>query len=831
MILIDILLQSEKRYPNKTALVMRMGYRTVSLTYHEVYITAQKISVFLQNQGLKKGDKVLILAPNSPYWICVFWGCLLGGYVPVPLNIQSTPEFLKKIADQTEAKILFKYLYYKADAPANLKIYDIELLKELLEPIKIQTFSAEIIREDDIAEIMYTSGTTGDPKGVILTDKNLGSNVAALIALIAPYMKLLGDNKFLSILPLSHIYEQAGGFLLPYSQGYTIVYAHSLAAIPDLLKEHGITIMAAVPEFLRLLMNKIEAKAQEAGKKALWDALISISSAISFKPLSRLLFYSVHKQLGGKLRVVACGGAPLDPILERKWNALGVDLLQGYGLTETAPIVSINTFLDHRLGSTGKILNGVAVSLAPDGEILVKGPNVFPKYFKNEEKTREAFNSDGWFITGDIGELDKDGFLFIRGRKKYMIKGPGAQNVYPEDIEFELNQIANVADSCVVGLEKSNGQVEIHAVLLPQNPKTFNPQEAVKLANQKLSSYQMITAWSVWPAEDFPRSATKKVKKEEVLKWLRAQSAAVSVSKAEKEPPAPLMELVSQVTGAPINQIRANTKLASDLNLTSLGRIELVARIEEKLGVAIEEPLIGLSTTIADLETMVKSKPAVKPKLPLNQWPRWRWVNGLRNLTRIFLIFPIFRTFIKLRVEGIENLKGLPRPAIFMPNHLSYLDSVVVAMALPPAHRDRLTFAAAVDVLYTTYKRTAPLAELFFNSFPFPRTEKENIRVGLEYMGRLLDKNWSCVIYPEGKTSLTGALQPLKLGAGLTAVEMDAPVVPVKIIGTDTILPPGNLMPIKRGEVIVKIGQPMRFKKSDSYIESTNRIEQALKQL
>jgi long-chain acyl-CoA synthetase len=834
MLLIDILKSSTEKYGDHPALVMKMGYRTISLSYREVYEWSKKVAVFLAKQGLERGDKVLLLAPNSPYWVCVWWGSMLGGYVPVPLNVQSTGEMVKKIADQTEAKIIFKHLHWKQDLPPRLKVYDLDFLSEYVADADVAKFEQPEMSEDDIAELMYTSGTTGDPKGVMLTHKNILSNLEVLIQLAPLSMR----DTFLSILPLSHIFEQVAGFLLPYAKGVSIVYAHSPAVIRDLLKEHHITIMAGVPEFLRVVMRKIESRAAEEGRGKILAMMFALSRMLPFKFLQRLLFRPVLKQFGGRLHTVISGGAPLDPELEKKWNALGVYLLQGYGLTETSPVVATNSYQDHRIGAVGKVIPGVEVKLADDGEIWVKGPNVFRGYLKNEEKTKESFTSEGWFMTGDIGELDQDGFLYIKGRKKYMIKGPGAQNVYPEDIEFELNKISGVKDSCVVGLEKNGGQVEIRAVLLLDKDRPAKPDEAVREANSALASYQRVQGWSVWPEDDFPRSATRKVKKEEVLKWLRVKGESSSAKasadvkamadKSEGEKKPPLMKLLAEITDHDISQISEGTKVVPELGLDSLLRVELVSRIEEKFGVTIDEAKIDSETTVSAIEGMMMKQEPIQKMPPLKRWPRSKFITWDRTIDQQFLIFPLTRLFMKLRVEGKENLDNLSLPTIFMPNHMSYLDSLAVLMALPPKMRKRTAFAAAQDVLYGLYKKWAWLAEYYFNTFPFPRQEHENIKAGLEYMGNLLDDQWSIVVYPEGRMSVDGKLLPLKRGAGLIAVEMDSQVVPIKISGTAEIMPYGKIFPRKRGVVTVTFGKPMKYKRSDSYIAATEKIQKAL---
>ncbi|MDP1709241.1 MAG: AMP-binding protein [Gammaproteobacteria bacterium] len=826
MLLTHILERSTQEFPERTALVMRMGYRTVTLNYREAYELARRIACLLQQHGVMPGDRVIVLAPNSPYWICVFWATLLCGAAIVPLNIQSTARMIADIASHTGAKVIFKYRYLKEALPGGVPVYDIEFIKEDVAGIDAAAFKKVQAAEHDLVEIMYTSGTTGEPKGVMLTHANLYSNVTA----IAAGIPLTPQDRLLSILPLSHILEQTAGFLLPFSAGARIVFTPTPAAIAGLLPQHRITKMVAVPEFLKVMMSKIEERAAARGFPL--AALRNLAQRLPLKSLQRLLFFPVHRTFGGRLETIACGGAPLDVALEKKWEALGITLLQGYGLTETSPVVTNNTRKHHRSGSVGRVLPGVAVKIADDGEILVKGLNVFSGYFNDEQKTRAVFDAEGWFHTGDIGAVDQDGFLFIKGRKKYVIMGPGAQNVYPEDIECELNKIAGVKDSCVVGLDRPGGQVDIHAVLLLDAAVPEAPQAAdiIAAVNQHLASYQRITSGSLWPLDDFPRSATHKIKREPVLAHL-----ITHVTDGEKAAPGGektiLMRLLASLTGQPLARINDATQLVADLNLDSLLRIELVMRLEETFGVAIDETAITHTTTVAQLEVMTRAGTAPRAKQRFKSWLLTRWASWLRAALQSLLVFPLMRSFMKLKVEGREHLDAIPLPAVFMPNHVSYLDSMALAMALPRRIRKRLAFAAAQDVVYGEFKSVAWLIEFAFNTFPFPRHEHEHIQHGLDYAGRLLDRGWCVVVYPEGKMSETGALLPLQRGAGLIAVEADVCVVPLKISGTNAIVPCGKIMPRRRGVVTVRFGTPVKFSRRDSIADVTNRLQAVMREM
>ncbi|OGB84689.1 hypothetical protein A3F66_00030 [candidate division TM6 bacterium RIFCSPHIGHO2_12_FULL_32_22] len=824
MLLTEILEDSIKKHPNKVALIMKMGYRTHTFTYAQIYELAYKTALFLVDNGIGKNDKVVICAPNSPYWIIIFWACLLIGAIPIPVNIQNTSEQIQKIIDQTEAKILFKNLFFKSNLK-HIKEFLIEYLEDLVDGYDPRNLKKANISEDDLVEILYTSGTTGNPKGVMLSHKNISSNLQELIKLINVNLE---NDRMLSILPLSHIFEQTIGYLLPYSQGVEIIYTHSHAAIGQLMQKYKITKMIAVPEFLQVFTARIEGAIESSHLKFLFKFLSKISSKINNIKFSRIIFYPFLKKMG-KLDTVACGGAYLDPNLEKKWDNLGIRILQGYGLTETSPAVSTNTFDVHKLGSSGKIVPNVQIKIEADKEILVKGPNVFKGYYRDEKHTKDVFTNDGYFETGDMGELDNEGFLFIHGRKKYMILSSGGQNVYPEDIEMELNKIKGVQDSCVIGVKKPNGQEEIHASILLKPDIKINVEEIIKEANSHLASYQKITGWSVWPELDFPRTVTRKIKKNDVIEWLQSQKTTSKPDHEAKKNQ--LTMILSYISAVPENRILDNTRLVEDLHLDSLMRVELTLWIDQELGTAISESDIQPGTTVKDLELIIESKRNIKQKPELKNWPRYKIIKMLRAILQP-VVLAIARIFVNLKVEGLENLEDLRLPLFFMPNHTSYIDGLVVEMAIPKRIRKNLSFAAARDVLYQEYWYISWLLEFLFNSFAIQRGANENIKSGLESIGTMLDKNYSVVLFPEGRMSKDGHLLELKGGAGLLAVEMKVQVVPMLLIGTRDVLPYDAVRPRKfRGNVTVKFGKPLKFKRTDSYEFANKKIYEALKEL
>jgi len=856
MNLIEIYQKSIKNFAGQPALTMRMGYRTVHMTYADVAVWVGRMVALLEAQGCGKGDTVILCAPNSPYWVVVWWACVVRGCWVVPLATQTTQGLINKIAGQTKPK-LFVGSQYVALQLEGVRTIIIEQLGDegscpSIHPTSpqsgydghsgrtgenIPTASSSDAehrvsrrpyerqpQDADIAEIMYTSGTTGDPKGVLLTHENIASNVHA----VQDIFNFAGKKeRVLSVLPLSHMLEQTAGFLVPFSIGAHIVYAHSHGAIRELLQQYRITKIIAIPELLKLMAARVQTQIEEHGRQRTFERLRRLSRALRWKRVQRMLFWPLHAGLGTKLDTFASGGSALDPDLEQWWDDVGMHVLQGYGLTETSPIVSINTYEERRIGSVGKPIVGVQIRLVNDGEIEVRGPNVFSGYFKNDEKTRECFTSDGWFITGDMGSMDADGFLFLKGRKKYMIKGHGAQNVFPEDIEVVLNAIEGVRDSCVVGIEKK-GMMEIHAVILAA-PGVSDVTSMIHNANSQLLSYQAITGWSVWPEEDFPRSVTRKVKKELVITWLKEhKNHAGNTQKVASTHP--IVAVLAEISGIPVSDIHAGTTLGFDLKFDSLMRVELITRIEELQGILIDERLITPDMTVAQLERcLATAQPVVKmPRVKL--WPRAWWARILRciGFGVMRLLTPLL---CKIRIQGVENLAQVAGPILLMPNHVTMLDALFVAAALPKNIRSKVSFAAAYDVLYQDYWWVRWAAELFFNAFPFPRKEHEHIVSGVLNIGTMLDSGYSVVIFPEGMISKDGALLPLKRGTGFVAVEMACPVVPVKISGAEKMVPYDCLFPRRRGDVTVTFGAPMTFTHATTYDQATEQIERELRKL
>jgi len=788
------------RFGGRPAMQHRPRYRSLLWSYEHLGQRVRGLAGALSEGGVCKGDRVLLFAENSPDWAAAYFAILARGACAVPLNPRSTAMQIESLIAVAEPKMLMRsdHTIWPASPLPFISIQAVRPGQEI---------SAEqAIEPEDLAEIIFTSGTTGDPKGVMLTHGNLLADLDGVFEAVP----LGPHHHVVSLVPLFHAYGQMTSLLCPLRAGCAVTYLGTLTsrAILDAFGQVPATHLVAVPEVLKTLMDRLEVRMGRIPGYA-----------------RRFVWNFIRRRVFGRLQTIVCGGAALDPVVEEKWRALGFDVLQGYGLTEASPVVATNTARNHRLGSVGKPLPGVEIKVAADGEVLVRGPMVMPGYYRDKGRTEAAF-VDGWYKTDDAGRFDDDGFLYVLGRKRYMILGPGGENVFPEDIENELNRHPGIIDSAVIGLEKF-GRTVIHAVLLGEAELA---DKAVFSANQRLAPHQRIISWTLWPEPDFPRSATRKVRKEEIIQKVSGQ-----VDNRERPVPGvtPIRRLLSQLTGSPLDVIDGTTRLVADLGIDSLLRIELVSRIEDQFGIAIEELQITVETTVSALEALLLHHTRLAVRL--GSYPRWS-VGPVARMLRPWVQRLLIQSWISLcchlRVEGAKHLEDLEGPVIFMANHRSFLDSPVATFALPSPWRWRIGVAAATEVLYRNYRWAIPLGELGLNAFPFPTEVDENIRPGLDYIGRLIDDGWSVLIFPEGSMNRSGlGIQPLKGGAGVIAVEMGVPIVPMVIEGTEMIMPPGTLKLQRRGNVTVRFGEPVTLTHGKTYGAATAHIEQCLREL
>lgn len=805
MVTLPDLLRAFPTWGDRPALCYRTGVRRFLFSYESLYDLSLRMNSWLARRGVGTGDRVLLWAPNSPWWAVAFWGCVARGAVVVPVDFMSGAERAATILRISEARLVIQSRL-KPDTIYGVPscfAEDLEFVLPETDPLAPLTDTVP----DDMAELVYTSGTTGMPKGVILTHGNLVANLLQ----VNDHLPIVGpDFTFLSLLPLSHLFEQMGGFLTPLFRGAAIVHIRTLkpSAIMDALREEDIRAVICVPRLLQLLKGSVE---REVEAKRLGGVFRYLLRRAEGMPVSvrKVLFSPIRRRFGRYFVLFVSGGAALAPELFRFWDALGISVVEGYGLTECAPVLTAST-MEHRVaGSVGKALPGVEIRIE-NGEILARGMNVFPGYYGNENATREAFTRDGWFRTGDLGRIDEQGDLRVLGRRKELIVTGAGINIYPDELENILNTLAGVREACVIGLDRGGGE-EVHAVLLPDGSGR-PPDQIILEANGKLDALHRITGFSLWPDPEFPKTTTLKIRK-----FLVKQRIEQGEEVQEQASVDPLVNLIARITERPTRDVREDSSLVTDLGLTSIGALELVNCIEQEYRIDLEDSIIGPATTLADLRRLITLRKRPEDARRLRLWTNRRFFRGARRVLDAVFHGPLFRLFVTLRVTGLENLKDLESPVMFISNHQSYLDQPAILFSLPPRWRYATATAAWEEFFFLNYRTwlgmvwkrfTYEYGTLFLNLFPLSQTG--GFRRSLAHMGKLADHRLNILLFPEGARSEDGQLLPFRQGIGVMVRELSVPVAPVRIMGMEKVMPRGAAWP-RRGTVEVRFGKPLVF--------------------
>jgi len=788
------------------AFVNRTGVRRSVVSYAEFQHLARKMATLLANSGVAAGDKVLLWGPNSSWWAIAYWGIVLRGAVVVPVDFMSDLPRAESICSLTKAVCVLQSRFKPEwiTTTTSILLEDLPYQLEGLQPI------GEVVaaKPEDTVQLIYTSGTTGNPKGVIHTHQNLLANMTQInrhVPIITP------EFSFLSLLPLSHMFELMGGFFTPLCRGAAVVYLRTLkpSAIMEALAEEDIYIIMVVPRLMQLLKTTIERELEEKHLAGVFHGLAQLSDHLP-KMLQQDLFCAVQRRFGRNFTAFVSGGAPLDPDVFKFWNSMGFTLLEGYGLTECSPVLCINTMEQQVAGSVGLPLPGVQLRIE-DKEVQVRGENVFPGYYENEQASREAFADDGWFRTGDLGELRPDGWLVIKGREKEMIVTGSGINVYPDELEAVLNKIPGVKESCVIGVDRGAGE-EVHAVLILSDSGK-DPRAIITQANSQLDSLHQISAHSLWHEPEFPKTTTLKIKKFEVKEALKkgAEGGEESVSRDS------LINLLGRLTGVETGKILENSLLVDDLGLTSIDRLELVNALEQDYRLDISDSQIGPLTRVSELRQIIAKREKLTSTDHFRFWTNAPFFRGVRTVWDFAVHGPLFRRFVTLDVRGLENLEKLAGPSILVANHLSYLDQPAIMFALPPTFRSRTATAAWEEFFFGDYhgvdrvlrRLSYEYASVLFNLFPLPQSQ--GFSGSLAFMGKLADHGINIMIFPEGAHAGDGRMQPFQPGLGIMVKELGLPVIPIKISGSDQVLPHAVSFP-KKGTVTVTFGPPLTFR-------------------
>lgn len=809
-------------------LVYDDGFRPRAYSYAGLARAARNFAAKLQAAGIGSGDRIILWSENRPAWVAAFWGCVLRGVAVAPIDEHHSAEFLERVMRITSAKAIAAGDEVKLPAleggPPVWRLSDLDWKTPDAQ------FEEVAAKPDDIAEILFTSGATAEPKGVIITHRNILANIVPVEREVLKYRKYarpFSPIRFLNLLPLSHMFGQAMAIFIPPMISGTVIFQRSQdpREIVRQIKSRRISVLVSVPKILDVLKEYLKGVAPEtaqnapAGEKFWWRWW---------------RYRRAHRLFGNKFWSFVVGGAALDPGLEEFWGNLGWAVIQGYGLTEAAPIVTLNHPFHSRRGTVGKPIAGVQIRIAEDGEVLVRGGNVTSGYFNNPEATAEAFEN-GWFHTGDIGELDDSGRLMIKGRKKEMIVLPDGRNVFPEDVERVLNGITGVKESAVIGLKAEGGE-RVHAAIVLES--SARAEQVVAHANSVLEEHQKVRSYTVWSEPELPRTeGTRKLRRREIRGRLSGEARQTGPGKDASG----MEALLGKWTTG--REVSGGTSL-DDLGLSSLDRVELLVALERELGAPVDEKAFSNAKTIADLEAL-KSAPS-GPTGPAEvmdfpSWNRSKWALWSRIFHLNVWLLNLARIFAWVRVEGRENLRDIDGPVIFASNHQGYFDAPILFIAMPWRWRHKLAPAMRKEFFDAHYhperhglfsRLTSNLnyylSCLMFNALPIPQREA-GTRQTLRYIGEMVEEGWCPLIFPEGKHSYDDSVGHFQAGAAMMAARLKVPVVPLRIHGSNRILHPTWSFP-RPGIARVVIGKPLRLE-GDDYLELSKQLEERIKSM
>jgi long-chain acyl-CoA synthetase len=851
------LFESLARLGDGPAIASPTGYRTERWTYAQLAGAARSFARELERRGVDPGERVLLWGRNSPQWTAAFWGCILGGAVAVPMDTAATPEFSRRVARESGAKLA------ATDAALAENISNIPLLRlDTLLPRpagrdELRSVSPPLSR-DSLFEIVYTSGTTTDPRGVALTHGNILSVIEPLETEIEKYRRwerLVHPLGFVCLLPLSHVFGQLLAVFLPAILGATVVFPNTLgpAEIVRSIRAERASLLIAVPRLIQSLGDHLGREMESSGELTRFRAGYSAAAGEEF--WRRLLrFRKIHSRFGWRFWAFISGGATLSAATEEFWTRLGFAVIQGYGLTETASLVTVNHPFRPSHGSIGKPLPGQEVKLAPDGEILVRAGAVSAGYWESG-KLRPVAEEDGWYHTGDLGRTDENGRLYFTGRRKNIIVSSAGMNVHPEDLEAALRRQPEVRDAVVIALEE-DGNAEPCAVLLLRRPaegsgENVTAQTIIDRANSQLAEYQRIRKWSLWPAPDFPRTPTQKPMLPEIRRVVTSHiqreagveaSGMGNIGTASTASIQPLESLIARLTHRPASALSDASHLELDLSLSSLDRVELLSELENRYQMELNESDFASARTLADVRRLLEAPPSARNEFHYPRWPQSLATVWLRAAAYRLLVWPAVEILARPRVLGREHLHGLQGPVLVICNHVTEKDAGLVFFALPAKIRRRLAIAmngerlrdlrtppAPGSLLLRTYRGIQyALLEALFNVFPLP--QQAGARESFSFAGDLADRGNSILIFPEGRITGEGNLSPFRPGIGLLATRLRLPVVPVRIDGLYAVREANNLF-APAGDVTIRVGAPVRFSPDIDPQEVTRQLEMLLASL
>ncbi len=817
----------------------RRGYRTVRWSYGQVADAASRLSVELKKRGVAHGDRILLWGDDCAEWVVSFFASILCGAVVIPMDRTAAPEFVQRVCHQTQPKLR---ICSQAQSRADLSLPAVvfENLPDILESGKGIPPVLPDLKSDDAVEIVFTSGTTADPKGVVLSHKNILANLNPLEREIAKYIKyerVVHPLRFLNLLPLSHVFGQFLGIFIPQALGSTVLFQDTLnpSEILNTIKRESVSVLVTVPRVMETLRNKIERDLESAGELKKFNA--EFQEADGESVIRRWWrFRRIHSRFGWKFWAFISGGATLPAQTEQFWGRLGFAVIQGYGLTETTSMISINHPFRLGKGSIGKILPGREVRLSSEGEILVRGESIAKSYYQGQEAAPVS-GDEGWFHTGDLGALDKDGNLYFKGRLKNVIVTTEGMNIYPEDLEDALRRQPEIRD-CVVLEADPTGNPEACAVLILRDPNT-RPDGVIEQANRSLAEYQRIRRWLVWPDNDFPRTPTQKPQTKRIQEFINAHFKGSLSEKAGGET---LADLIARITGREVQASRSESRLSEDLSLSSIERVELLSALEDRYQLDLNESRFTAASTLGDLEKMLRQPAEQRTDFHYPRWARNSLLGAVRVFIYYLLSYPAMMLMALPRIRGRENLRHLRGPVLFIANHVTQVDIGFIMAALPLRYRHRLAVAMLGELLHSMRHPPADMPLLkrwmekvsyglvvaLFNVFPLP--QRTGFRESFAYAGESVDRGYSILVFPEGKRTQNGELSPFQAGIGILATHLNIPVVPIRIDGLFDLKKAGKKFS-RPGSVTVSIGSAIRYAAEEEPSKIARDLEARMRQL
>ena len=857
--LLELFETSTKRHATRVAMRIERDGRKEQYTYADVRELATRVAGFLASEGIKSGDRVMLVSSNAPEWGMSYFGVLKAGATCIPCDPESsTAEILNFARAGNAAGVICSQAVIdehpdlqellNQQGLTRLWTYDdvFALPDEQTEDERIALLPQRA-HAQGVASLIFTSGTTGQPKGVMLSHRNLTS----MVSMLSSVFDMTTRDGVLSVLPLHHTFEFSTGFLTPLSRGAQITYLPELTsdALARAIKNGHVTGMVGVPALWELLHRRIKTRLYERsdwiGKAAdnlMWaNAWLRDKTPLNF---GQILFYPIHEGLGGRIRYFISGGSALSEKIQRDFHGLGFTILEGYGLTEASPVLTV-TRPDNRMltGTVGKPLPGVEVRIAePDasgvGEVIARGPNVMLGYYEDESATRKTL-VDRWLYTGDLGRVDDDGNLYLVGRSKEIIVDTNGKNVYPDELEEIYGNSQYVKELSIVGLADGIGE-KVACLVVPDDEFDISlsraalhrlVEEHFREVSASLPYFKRVKVLHFTDIE-LPRTATRKVKRREVVQIMESiEESQKSGRRGSAQESADadsfwLLGLVATVANRSRSEVSTDTRLG-DLGFDSLMFVELATAIENAGGSISAPERFNEIQDVRELMTVVSRQPSVAPKQETRVDDRKKddeihvpsFVKTAGNKAADFLQQFLYDQFLRTHYEGRSNI---PPHTNFLvaANHASHLDMGLTKMALGEFGKDLVALAAADYFFDTKYKRA--VMENFTNLVPMERTG--SLRQSLRHAKSFLDRGYNALIFPEGTRSMTGILADFKPVVGYLALHARVGILPMYLDGTYAAMPKGTTL-IKSREVGARIGRFLEIEELEEMTKGLPRAE------